>query len=151
MGAAAGPAASVASAVSPVMAIASGVMQGEGAQAADQYQAQKAEVAAQYAKTAATQTDAQMRENLNTQLGNIDAVRAASNVDPTSPTSQAVRDRTAFIGDRSRSIQVGNIMAQASQDEADSQYLNSAGSYALNMGIASGITNAAGMIAKTKV
>jgi hypothetical protein len=126
-------------------------MQGEGAQAADQYQAQKAEVAAQYAKTAATQTDAQMRENLNTQLGNIDAVRAASNVDPTSPTSQAVRDRTAFIGDRSRSIQVGNIMAQASQDEADSQYLNSAGSYALNMGIASGITNAAGMIAKTKV
>lgn len=151
MGAAAGPAASVASAVSPVFALASGVMQGEGQQAADDYQAQKAQVAAEYAKTAATQTDAQMRENLNTQLGNIDAVRTAQNIDPTSPTSQAIRDRSQYIGDRSRAIQVGNIMAQASQDESDAQYLQQAGSFALNMGIASGITNAAGMIAKTKV
>ena len=150
MGAAAGPAAGVASAVSPVMALASGVMQGEGQQAAEDYKAAKAKRAAEYARVAATQTDAQMRENLNTQLANIDAIRAAGHADPNSPTSIAIKDRTSMIGDRQRNIQVGNIMAQASQDEADAQYFKQAGDFALQMGWMNGASAAASKIASTK-
>lgn len=135
------------SAVSPVMAVYSGLVKGQGDQAAADYQANKLRVAADYARTSAVQTDAQMRENLNVQLGNIDAVRAAANVNPASPTTAAIRDRTEMIGDRSRSTKVGNIMAQAAQDESDATYYNQAGAFALQMGIAGGAAKAASMIA----
>jgi|SRR6185312_9643558 len=138
------------SAVSPIMSVASGFVKGAGDEAAADYQSEKATVAAQYAKTAATQTDAQMRENLNLQLGNIDAVRTAAGVNPNSPSEVAVRDRMATVGDRTRSIQVGNIMAQAAQDEADAQYFKQAGQFAYTMDVASGFTNAAATLAKTK-
>ena len=138
------------SGVSAVTSFASGILQGEGEQAADDYKSQKAKKAADYARVAATLTDAQMRENLNTQLANIDAIRAAGNADPNSPTSIAVKDRNAMIGDRQRNIQVGNIMAQAAQDEADAKYFSEAGDFALKMGYLSGINNAAGKIAQMK-
>jgi arginine utilization protein RocB len=146
MGAVAAPLAIASSGLS----IASGFLKGDADQAADEYQAQKARTAAEYAKTAADQTDAQMRENLNTQLENIDAVRAASGADPTSPTSEAVKGRTAMIGDRARSIQVGSIMAQAQQDEADANYLEQAGQSAYDMDVLGGFTGAAGKLAGTK-
>lgn len=145
-----GAAASAMSGVSAVTSLASGIMQGEGEQAADDYKSAKAKKAAEYARTAATQTDAQMRENLNTQLANIDAIRAAGHADPSSPTSIAIKDRTSMIGDRSRNIQVGNIMAQAAQDEADARYFSEAGDFALKMGVVSGISGAAGKFAQMK-
>ncbi|MCK1718864.1 hypothetical protein [Bradyrhizobium sp. 141] len=145
-----GAAATAMSGVSAVTSLASGIMQGEGEQAADEYKSAKAKKAAEYARTAATQTDAQMRENLNVQLENIDAIRAASHADPNSPTSIAIKDRTSMIGDRSRNIQVGNIMAQAAQDEADAQYFHEAGDFALKMGYMSGISGAAGKFAQMK-
>jgi hypothetical protein len=138
------------SAVSPIMSIASGFMKGQGDEAAADYQANKLRVSAEYARGAAKETDAQMRENLNLQLQNIDAVRAAANIDPTSPTTAALKDRTAMIGDRSRSIQVGNIMAQAAQNEADANYTEQAGKFAYSMDILGGATNAAGTLSKTK-
>lgn len=146
MGAAAGPLA-VASAGASLL---SGVMQGEGQKAADDYQAQKLQRSAEIGRLAATQTDAQMTENLNTQLGNIDAVRTAQNADPTSPTSVAVRNRATMIGDRAKSIQVGNIMQQATQNEADAAYMHQAGDFALQMGIVGGVAGAANTVAKTK-
>lgn len=145
-----GAAATAMSGVSAVTSLASGIMQGEGEQAADDYKAAKAKRAAEYARTAATQTDAQMRENLNVQLANIDAIRAAGHADPSSPTSIAIKDRTSMIGDRSRNIQVGNIMAQAAQDEADSQYFKEAGQFAMTMGVVNGIAGATGKFAQMK-
>lgn len=138
------------SAVSSVMSVAGGILKGEGEQSADDFQAAKLKQSAEYAKGAAAETDTQMRENLNLQLSNIDAVRAAAGIDPTSPTTAALRDKTAMIGDRSRSIQVGNIMAKASQDEADSSYLTQAGQFAYTMGALGGVTGAANNIAKAK-
>lgn len=138
------------SAVSSVMSVAGGILKGQGEQSADDFQAAKLKRSTEYAKGAAVETDTQMRENLNLQLSNIDAVRAAANIDPTSPTTAALRDRTAMIGDRSRSIQVGNIMAKASQDEADSKYMTEAGEFAYKMGVLGGVTGAAGKIAQTK-
>lgn len=145
-----GAAAAAMSAGSAITSLASGIMQGEGEQAADQYKSEKAKKAAEYARTAATQTDAQMRESLNTQLANIDAIRAAGHADPNSPTSIAIKDRTSMIGDRSRNIQVGNIMAQAAQDEADSKYFQEAGDFALKMGYMSGASGAMNKLAMMK-
>lgn len=136
------------SAVTPALSIVSGIMKGEGQQSADDFQAAKLKQAAEYGRAAGSEADVQLRENLNNQLSNIDAVRAAANIDPTSPTTAALKDRTAMIGDRSRSIQVGNIMAKAAQDEADSNYLTQAGSFAYTMGALGGVTAAAGTVAK---
>lgn len=145
-----GQAAGALSVASSGLSIVSGFMKGEGDEAAANYQSEKLKRAAEFARTSASQTDAQMRENLNIQLSNIDAVRAAAGADPTSPTTAALRDRTAEIGDRARSIRVGNIMAQASQDEADARYAEQAGQFAYKMDVLGGFTDAAGTLAKTK-
>jgi hypothetical protein len=50
-------------------------------------QAERAERAAQFGKLQATLADTTMRENLNTTLSNIDVIRAAAKIDPTSPTT----------------------------------------------------------------
>jgi hypothetical protein len=125
-------------------------MGGSATEAADEYQANKQRVAAEYAKASAAETSVQMRENLNTQLENISAIRAAQGTDPTSPTTAALTDRTGMMGDRARSIQVGNILAQAGQDEADATYLDQAGSFAYTQGIIGGIAGAAGKVAQTR-
>jgi hypothetical protein len=123
-------------AVAGVAASAAGTyMQGEATSAADQYQAQRLDRAAQYGKVQAVQTSAQGLEKLNVTLGNIDAVRAAGNVDPSSPTTTAIRDRTSFLSERDTGIRVENILAQASQNESDAAYLRDASGYALTMGM----------------
>jgi hypothetical protein len=110
------------------------VMAGAGTQAANQAQAARLERAAEYGKVQATETAAQDTENLSIKLDNIDAVRAAQNNDPSSPTTAAIRSRTSYLANRQQDIQVGNIEAQANQDTADAAYLNQAGSYAMTMG-----------------
>lgn len=122
---------------------------GEGEKAADDYKAARAEQAAEYARTAATQTDAQGLENLTVTLQNIDAVRAAAGADPTSPTTAAIKDRTEVLADRSRGIQVNNILAQAKTSTDDAAYLRQAGEFALGMGNLGAYAGAAGTIAKT--
>jgi hypothetical protein len=54
----------------------------------------KAARAAEFGKATAAQTDTVMREQLATVLRNIEAVRASGNVDPTSPTTVAMEDRS---------------------------------------------------------
>lgn len=130
----------------------SAIEKGAGTKAADDYQAARLEKAAAYGRTEAEQTSGQMLENLNVTLGNIDAVRAAAHTDPTSPTGAAIRDATEYKGDRARSIQVGNILAKASQDERDAAYMRSAGSFAMNMSYlnaAAGITKGFGQTDKS--
>lgn len=128
-------------AAAPVISLASiglsamgSVAQGEATAAADQYQAQRLERAAQYGKVQATQTSAQGLENLNIRLDNIDAIRAAGGADPSSPTTAAIRSRTSYLGERSIQTQVGNILEQSDENTAGAAYLNSAGSFAQTMG-----------------
>ena len=134
MGAAAGPISAVSSIASTGLSAIGLVTKSQGENAADQAQAARLDQAAQYGRAAADETDAQLRENLAVQLDNIDVVRAAAGIDPSSPTTAALRDRTTQIADRARSIQVGNIRAQADQNSADADYLRSAGAYALKIG-----------------
>ena len=107
------------------------IVQSEGVAAGDQFQAEQADVAAQYGELKAVQTGAQMSRNLNTTLGNIDAIRAAAHTDPSSPTGAAYRDTQETIGTENKTIDVSNIMAQTQQDEADAAYYRTAASTAL--------------------
>lgn len=106
---------------------------GQGDEAAADYKAARLEQAARFGKVQAAQTDAQLSEQLNTTLGNIDAVRAAANIDPTSPTSAAIRDKQEFVSDRARTTSVNNILRQSAQNEADANYTRQAGDFAAKM------------------
>src|ERR1700676_1345369 len=76
------------------------VEKGAATQSADEFQANKATESAKFGRLQADLTDTTMRERLNTTLGNIDAIRAASHVDPTSPTTQAVEGWQTEISNR---------------------------------------------------
>ena len=94
--------------------------------------------AADYGRTRANQTAAAMTEDLTSTLASIDAIRAASGADPTSPTTAAYRDRQEMLGTRKKNIQTTNIMAQAQQDESDAAYLKQSGQYAMDTGLLGG-------------
>lgn len=120
----------------------SDILKSEGIASADQWQATKLENAAKYGELKAVQTGGQMTRSLNTVLGNIDAVRAASGNDPTSPTGAAVRDNQEMIGNEQKTIAVDSILSQARQDQADAAYYRSAADDALfagKIGAAAGV------------
>jgi hypothetical protein len=107
---------------------------GNGVQAGDEFKAAELQRAAEYGELKATQTNAQLTRNMNITLGHIDAVRAVARTDPTSPTGAAVRDYTEQVGTEQKEIQVGNILAQVKQQEADAAYLRYSGNVALLSG-----------------
>jgi hypothetical protein len=133
MGAAA-PVAAVASIASAGLTAYGQYAGGQAKNAADIYQSQRLDRAAEYGRVAAVQTNVQGVEKLDITLGNIDAVRAAGNIDPSSPTTEAIRERTSYLSERDTNIKVGNILAQTQQDEADAAYLRKAGAFALTAG-----------------
>jgi hypothetical protein len=118
------------------------ILQSQGVAAGDEFQASKLESAATYGELKAVQTGGQITRSLNNTLGNIDAVRAANNTDPTSPTGIAVRDQQEAIGEEQKSITVNSILQQSRQQRADAAYYKSAASDAL---FAGGISAAAGI------
>jgi hypothetical protein len=126
------------------------ILQSQGVATADEFQAQKLEQAATYGELKAVQVGGQMTRNLNQTLGNIDAVRAAANTDPNSPTGAAFRDNQEQIGTDQRTTTVDSILAQARQDRADAQFYRDASSRALlsgNISGAAGILKGLGTIA----
>lgn len=110
------------------------MMKAEGEKAGDDFAAGRAERAAEFGKVQADLTDATMRENLNTTLGHIESVRAAGNIDPTSPTTQAILDRDQLVSDRLRTAKLASINAQVTEDQLSADYLKKAGNYALKLG-----------------
>ncbi len=121
------------------------LLQAQGTADADTYQSEKLQAAATYGDLKAVQTGGQMTRNLNTTLGNIDAVRAAANADPNSPTGAAFRDNQEDIGNQNKSITVNSILQQSTQDRNDAAYYKSAASNALfsgEIGAAAGVAKA---------
>ncbi len=109
-------------------------LQAAGVNAGNQFQADELERAAQYGDVKAVQTGAQLTQRLNMTLGNIDAIRAASHTDPTSPSGVAYRDSQEYIGTTQRGIAVENILAQSQKQESEAAYLRVAGANALLSG-----------------
>jgi hypothetical protein len=123
------------------------ILQSQGTASADEFQANKLETAATYGDLKAVQTGGQMTRNLNTTLGNIDAVRAAANTDPSSPTGAAVRSNQEAIGTSNKNITVNSILQQSTQERNDAAYYQSAAKNALfagDIGAAAGIAGAIG-------
>jgi hypothetical protein len=110
------------------------MLQAQGVAEADEYQAAKLENSAKYGELKAVQTGGQMARSLNTTLGNIEAVRAASRADPNSPTGAAILDEQQQIGTDQRLTTVNSILAQANQDRSDAAYYKSAADHALFAG-----------------
>lgn len=126
----------------------SSVLKGEGTQAVDEAQADRAERAAQFGKVQANLTDTTMRERLNNTIGNIDVIRAAARIDPTSPTTAAIEDRQRTLSDRQRTAALTSINAQVEDDESSAKYLRQAGDFALDMGYLNAAIGVTGGIAK---
>jgi hypothetical protein len=109
----------------------SDLLKGQGTAAGENYKAASLENAAARGRVASVQTGAAETEHLVNALGNIDAVRASANADPTSPTGAAIRDWNETLGLTKKSIDVDSIMAQSQQESSDAAYLRSASKYAL--------------------
>jgi hypothetical protein len=105
-----------------------------GAAAGDVFKAEELEEQAKYEGLKASQTNAQMTRNLAITLGHIDAVRAASHTDPTSPTGAAIRGEAEQIGGMQKEITVESILQQKRLDEAGAQYMRDQSSRALLAG-----------------
>ena len=106
----------------------------QGDKAAADYQASKAARAAAFGRVQADQTAAALTDELTNTLANIDAIRAAAGIDPTSPTSAAIRASEQETSNRERNTRVANILEQAKQHEFDAEYFRAAGDQALKAG-----------------
>jgi len=124
------------------------IMKGQGTKAADDFQADRAQRAAAFGEIQANLTDTTARENLNTTLGNIEAIRAAGKVDPSSPTTQAILDQNRERSDRQRTAAVASIKAQSAEDLASADYLRKAGDFAVTQSYLSAGTDIASGVAK---
>lgn len=121
------------------------ILSSEGTANADEYQATKLQTDATYGDLKAVQTGGQMTRDLNTTLGNIDAVHAAAGTDPSSPTGMAYRQNQENIGTTNKNITVDSILAQSTQERNDAAYYQSAASNALfagGVGAAAGVAKA---------
>lgn len=133
MGAAALPAAGL-SLASTGFKMAGDYEKAQGVADQDAFRGEELDRAAEYGELKANQTNAAMSRNLAITLGQLDSLRAAQHVDPSSPTSAAVRDFNEQVGTEDKNIRVDSIMAQSQQDEADAAYMRDASSRALLSG-----------------
>src|SRR5262245_42455433 len=100
----------------------SSIYKGFGEKATQEFLAARDQRAAEIGRIRADQFDVQKREELNTTLANIDAIRAASNIDYLSPTTAAIKTEETRVADRERTIGRSNLLAQAREDELSAQY-----------------------------
>lgn len=128
--------------IAPVLSLAAtglsaaGSMVGaEGQAKSDEFAAQQAELASQYGTIKAAQTGTAMTRNMTSMLGHIAAVRASAGADARSPTTAAIQGRQEEIATTERGIQVGNIEAQAREDQLSSKMYTDAAGRALTGGL----------------
>lgn len=129
----------------------SSLSKGSATKASDDFQADKAERAADFGKLQAGLTDSVMREQLNTTLSNIEVIRAASHTDPTSPTGAAIESYDSKIANRQRTTALLNINSQVSEDEASANYLRQAGDFAVSQSYLDAGVKVAGAVGKAFV
>jgi len=148
MGTASSSLAGPASVASLALTAASDVTKGSSTQASDDFQADRATRAAQFGEVQANLTDATMRQNLNTTIGNIETIRAAGNIDPSSPTSAALLEQNERRSDSQRMAAVGSIRSQDEEDMASADYLRKAGNFAVTQSYLAAGSDIAGGVFK---
>lgn len=103
---------------------------------AGQQAAAQSKRAAQVGRIQADQVDASYRDELNSTISNIRAIRAGAGVGGFSPTGMAIEADQERISTRDRRIEVGNRRMQANQDEDDARFRKSAATWSLIGGTA---------------
>lgn len=131
-------------AVGPVLGLAGSLVGAAGEARASNYAAQQSARAAQVGRIQADQIDSSYREELNSTIANIKAIRASAGVDLNSPTGRAIDAKQERTSDRDRMIEVGSKRMQATQDDADAKFRRSSAKWALLGGAATGLSKFAG-------
>lgn len=126
-------------AAAPILGLAGSLIGAFGQKQGADYEAAKSKRAAEIGRVQADQIDSSYRQELNSTISNIRAIRASAGVGADSPTGMAIEAKQQQTSDRDRKIDVGSKRMQATQDEADAKFRKSSAKWALAGGIASGI------------
>lgn len=126
-------------AVAPILGLAGSLVGAYGQYQAGNHAAAQSKRAAQVGRIQADQVDASYRDELNSTISNIRAIRASSGVGPNTPTQRAFEAAQAEKSDRDRKIEVGSKRMQANQDEEDARFRRSSAKMALVGGAATGL------------
>lgn len=103
------------------------LLSGYGSAVGYNKQAEQSLNAAATGRIQANQIDQSYREELNSTINNIRAIRAGTGVAANSPTTQAIEDENARVSDRNRTRDVASRRIQADQSERDARtFRNSA-------------------------
>lgn len=114
------------------MQVADALGKGKGRSDALSFQSEQATRNARAGRVAADQTDAFLRDELESTVSHIRAIRASAGMTD-SATSDAVIEKQGEVSDSQRRIKVGNIRAQADDDERSAAYLRRAARSSLNL------------------
>jgi hypothetical protein len=117
--------------------VAGALAKGKGSSDSLSFQSDQAARNARAGRVAADQTDAALRDELETTVGHIRAIRASAGMSE-SPTSEAIIDKESEVSDSQRRIKVGNMRAQADEDDRSAAFLRRAGRSTLNLSYLSG-------------
>lgn len=127
-------------AAAPFLGLAGSLVGAVGQSQGQNYAAQQSQRAAQVGRIQADQVDASYRDELNSTISNIRAIRASASVGSNSPTGVAVEAKQQQTSDRDRKIEVGSKRMQATQDENDARFRKSSAKMALVGGAVSGLS-----------
>jgi hypothetical protein len=114
----------------------SGLVGAYGQYQSGQYASEQSKRAAEVGRVQADQIDASYRDELNSTISNIKAIRAGAGVGMNSPTSLAIDANQERISSRDRRIEVGSKRMQANQDENDARFRKSSATFSLVGGVA---------------
>lgn len=123
-------------AVAPILTGLSGIVGAVGQYQAGNHAAAQSKRAAEVGRVQADQIDASYRDELNSTLSNIKAIRSSAGVGSDSPTGQAIEAGQVKTSNRDRIIEVGSKRMQATQDDADAKFRKSAAKLSLFGGTA---------------
>lgn len=112
--------------------VAGALSKGKGTSDSLSFQSEQATRNARAGRVAADQTDAFLRDELESTVSHIKAIRASAGMKD-SPTSDAVIAKESEVSDSQRRIKVGSMRAQADDDERSAAFLRRASRSALNM------------------
>lgn len=102
--------------------------------ASDNFQADRADRAAEFGRIQADLTDTQYRDELTKTLGNIDVIRSAAHISPLSPTTAAIEDRQRELSQRQSGAAALTARAQDTEYTQNAQFLRAAAANALGVG-----------------
>lgn len=145
MGAAAGPMSLAAAGLSAGSSILGGftnasnsAAQGEAAYMRGMQGAYGSALAGELADLKATQTDTALRQQLGSSLANIRAMAASANLDSRSPTTQAIFNRTQYVGMQADATMQQSLHLESMMDRSSSVLQAMGAQQALQAGYANG-------------